>query len=1215
MDKYSTGKMVGKGGFGKAFLCSRIHDGKACIIKKVDVARLSFKNRQKVPESTLSNRFMFTLSCDVIFKQSFPCVDISSLKRKNEFGLEAIYISARRCGRIGKALNSGDVPDGMSFNAALLFFRNHPLLRKATDEANLLAKLSHPNIVRYWEGFFDGLVLCMVMDYAEGGDLISHLQSRREGSNLLYIAEQQVLGWLAQMTPALGYLQRPEHSAQRPQAAQHISHMLGSVGTPSYMSPEMFQGKPHNHKADMWSLGCVLYEMVSLRCAFQGNLVQIMLAQRGGLRELPPIPSRYSLQTNHLIKCLLQNDPEARLSTGDILSKPFAERYPGDSIIGRLEGTGTAKNLEVPWDPMKNARMEALRRTDSGDFDFGNPNAFIKEMLHTDLMNILRHVEHRVLQGGHRLPHRTHFKHPPSPRKERQECSPMMMASLCVGVFAIVTATLILVVAPSIHFLSTRNQAQMHDIFFGKEPWVVLCKKKHPNYRSVHRRFETASRALTESAKFGVVDCSVPLPTGKSITQMFALTNRLNMPILFVAGAEMKPVQASPWNMDSEAAMLEWASIAITPAAPPVTSTRSLETKCMKKEQCVLMMLAGQLESAEEYALKEVMARDRKVRFITMNSTMLEMSMEKRFDINDGAHHFVHFTRFNVAVTAKAGTPRWGVRVYSGKVDADSMSSFLGDVCSSEVDCEGTTELAVHEQEPSHSSLLGDLGCTMAHRVVDNADRTRGFIVLTKPDFTVGDMASAVKEQAHAINGSDGTSTAVICLEAGGVLYNLPPDCLVSEIPQAPGAADFIFVVIFIEAQTDAEATRTGSEEERKLRAAEEKITEAESERDRVEENRRRGREDAAAAAATAAVEQAAALVAERRARATEREELEGRLRVAEAKNAEFERERARVLEEAARAKNEAEAIKAYTLVGFPTKRMCADEARKGQLGVLQWLRQTGCPWDGETCCGAAERGHLDVLQWARENGCPWDKRTCARAALKGHLDVLKWARENGCPWDKYTCLNAAAGGHLDLLKWARDNGCRWDHETCWKAAEGGHLDVLRWARGNGCPWDKRTCGQAALKGHMDVLTWARQNGCPWDDETCSNAAAGGHLDVLKWARENGCPWDRETCSNAAEAGHLDVLKWARENGCPWDEYTCSNAAVGGHLEVLMWARENGCSWDDETCSNAASAGHLDVLVWARENGCSWDDETSWNAAAGGHVDVLKWVRENGCPG
>lgn len=66
----------------------------------------------------------------------------------------------------------------------------------------------------------------------------------------------------------------------------------------------------------------------------------------------------------------------------------------------------------------------------------------------------------------------------------------------------------------------------MHDVFRGKDPWVVLCKKRGPDYNSAYSRFETASKTLTELAKFGVVDCSGSLPSGKSITQKFGLTVR-----------------------------------------------------------------------------------------------------------------------------------------------------------------------------------------------------------------------------------------------------------------------------------------------------------------------------------------------------------------------------------------------------------------------------------------------------------------------------------------------------------------------------------------------------------------------------------------------------------------------------------------------------------------------------------------------------------------
>ena len=50
-------------------------------------------------------------------------------------------------------------------------------------------------------------------------------------------------------------------------------HNLQVVGTPCYISPELCEGKPYNQKSDIWALGCVLYELSSLKRAFEAQVL------------------------------------------------------------------------------------------------------------------------------------------------------------------------------------------------------------------------------------------------------------------------------------------------------------------------------------------------------------------------------------------------------------------------------------------------------------------------------------------------------------------------------------------------------------------------------------------------------------------------------------------------------------------------------------------------------------------------------------------------------------------------------------------------------------------------------------------------------------------------------------------------------------------------------------------------------------------------------
>merc|ERR1711874_556984 len=92
-----------------------------------------------------------------------------------------------------------------------------------------------------------------------------------------------------------------------------------AIGTPHYLSPEICRRNPHNHKSDMRSLGCVLYEMCTLQLAFPAdnfiNLVQSIC--RGSYK---PISPHYSP------KVLLRPVPERRPSAEQLLTCSKLER-------------------------------------------------------------------------------------------------------------------------------------------------------------------------------------------------------------------------------------------------------------------------------------------------------------------------------------------------------------------------------------------------------------------------------------------------------------------------------------------------------------------------------------------------------------------------------------------------------------------------------------------------------------------------------------------------------------------------------------------------------------------------------------------------------------------------------------------------------------------------------------------------------------------------
>ncbi|XP_063428130.1 uncharacterized protein LOC134711459 [Mytilus trossulus] len=221
-------------------------------------------------------------------------------------------------------------------------------LDQALTEVSVLARCKNTNIIKYLDAFVDEGSLKIVMEYADGGDLHKRIVNQKG----IHFGKEAILDWFVQICFALKYIhsQNILHRDLKTQniflTSQNVVKIgdfgiarvlrdsadcaMTAIGTPFYLSPEICQKKPYNHKSDMWALGCVLYEMCTLHVPFNAKdfdslVMKIMTGQ------FDPLPSHFGTTIRYLCTRLLDKDPDKRLSANEALNfsplKTFVQRY------------------------------------------------------------------------------------------------------------------------------------------------------------------------------------------------------------------------------------------------------------------------------------------------------------------------------------------------------------------------------------------------------------------------------------------------------------------------------------------------------------------------------------------------------------------------------------------------------------------------------------------------------------------------------------------------------------------------------------------------------------------------------------------------------------------------------------------------------------------------------------------------------------------------
>lgn len=141
---------------------------------------------------------------------------------------------------------------------------------------------------------------------------------------------------------------------------------MSTVGISLYMSPEMIKAAGVSFSTDMWSLGCILYEMCSLKKAYinaSGNEMELINTIADG--PVPSLPEHYSNELKTIYSALMQKEPEKRPRIFEILQNPMLNERAKkllDSKFYSSEFDHTqihGYNLRAKYKEMKDAEKKA----------------------------------------------------------------------------------------------------------------------------------------------------------------------------------------------------------------------------------------------------------------------------------------------------------------------------------------------------------------------------------------------------------------------------------------------------------------------------------------------------------------------------------------------------------------------------------------------------------------------------------------------------------------------------------------------------------------------------------------------------------------------------------------------------------------------------------------------------------------------------------------
>ncbi|KAL3657568.1 hypothetical protein V7S43_017535 [Phytophthora oleae] len=228
---------------------------------------------------------------------------------------------------------------------------NGKLLANLEMEIAIMQEIDHPNVVKLYDIKKTDKHMYLMLEYCAGGDLQQYMRRRQQenGEKSKLLSEDVARHFLRELAKGMQCLWQRNliHRDLKPQNLLLVEDSPTSVlkiadfgfarhlatasmaetlcGSPLYMAPEILKFQKYDAKADLWSVGTILFEMLAGRPPYGGaNHVQLLAnIERQPLRFPPTL--QLSRPCRHLLVALLQRKPALRLGFAEFFSDPFVD--------------------------------------------------------------------------------------------------------------------------------------------------------------------------------------------------------------------------------------------------------------------------------------------------------------------------------------------------------------------------------------------------------------------------------------------------------------------------------------------------------------------------------------------------------------------------------------------------------------------------------------------------------------------------------------------------------------------------------------------------------------------------------------------------------------------------------------------------------------------------------------------------------------------------